>query len=42
MKFYTCAHQYGSKVLVRGVHNGVRFTKRDDFSPTLYVNPRVV
>ena len=40
MKFYTCAHQYGSKVLVRGVHNGVRFTKRDDFSPTLYVKAK--
>lgn len=40
MKFYTCAHQYGSKVLVRGVHNGVRFTKRDDFSPTLYVRSK--
>ena len=37
MKFYTCAHQYGSKVLVRGVHNGVRFTKRAEFKPTLYV-----
>jgi DNA polymerase elongation subunit (family B) len=40
MKFYTCAHQYGSKVLVRGVHNGVRFTKRDDFSPTLFVKSK--
>lgn len=40
MKFYTCAHQYGSKVLVRGVHNGVRFTKRDDFSPTLFVKAK--
>lgn len=40
MKFYTCAHQYGSKVLVRGVHNGVRFTKRDDFSPTLFVRSK--
>ena len=40
MKFYTCAHQYGSKVLVRGVHNGVRFTKRADFSPTLYVKSK--
>jgi len=40
MKFYTCAHQYGSKVLVRGVHNGVRFTKRADFSPTLYVKAK--
>jgi DNA polymerase elongation subunit (family B) len=40
MKFYTCAHQYGSKVLVRGVHNGVRFTKRADFSPTLYVRAK--
>ena len=41
MKFYTCAHQYGSKVLVRGVHNGVRFPKRDDFSPVLYVKAKV-
>jgi DNA polymerase elongation subunit (family B) len=40
MKFYTCAHQYGSKVLVRGVNNGVRFTKRADFSPTLYVKSK--
>lgn len=40
MKFYTCAHQYGSKVLVRGVHNGVRFIKRDDFSPTLFVKAK--
>jgi len=37
MNFYTCAHQYGSKILTRGVKNGVRFTKRADFSPTLYV-----
>jgi len=41
MKFYTCAHQYGSKVLVRGVHNGVRFTKRDEFSPTLFVKAKI-
>lgn len=40
MKFYTCAHQYGSKVLVRGVHNGVRFTKRAEFSPTLFVKAK--
>ena len=40
MKFYTCAHQYGSKVLVRGVHNGVRFTKRAEFSPTLFVRAK--
>ena len=40
MKFYTCAHQYGSKVLVRGIHNGVRFIKREDFSPTLYVKSK--
>jgi len=40
MKFYTCAHQYGSKVLVRGVHNGVRFTTRAEFSPTLYVKSK--
>ena len=40
MKFYTCAHQYGSNVLVRGVNNGVRFTKRADFSPTLYVKSK--
>lgn len=37
MNFYTCAHQYGSKILTRGVKNGVRFTKRADYSPTLYV-----
>lgn len=40
MKFYTCAHQYGSKVLVRGIHDGVRFIKREDFSPTLYVKSK--
>jgi DNA polymerase elongation subunit (family B) len=40
MKFYTSAHQYGSKILVRGVHNGVRFNRREDFSPTLYVKSK--
>jgi len=40
MKFYTCAHQYGSKILTRGIHNGVRFTKRAEFSPTLYVKSK--
>ena len=40
MKFYTSAHQYGSKILVRGVHNGVRFNRREDFSPVLYVKSK--
>ena len=40
MKFYTSAHQYGSKILVRGVHNGVRFSRREDFSPVLYVKSK--
>jgi DNA polymerase elongation subunit (family B) len=40
MKFYTCAHQYGSKILVRGVRDGERFIRRDDFSPTLFVKSK--
>lgn len=38
MDFYTCAHQYGAKILTRGVKNGKRFITRADFSPVLYVN----
>lgn len=38
--FYISAHQYGSKILVRGVKNGVRFERREDFSPILYVKSK--
>ena len=37
MNFYTCAHQYGSKVLTRGIVNGKRVTRRADFKPVLFV-----
>ena len=35
--FYTFAQHYGSKILVRGVYNGKRYTRRADFKPVLYV-----
>lgn len=40
MNFYTCAFQYGAKVLTRGIKNGRRFTERADFSPVLFVKAK--
>lgn len=40
MNFYTCAYQYGAKVLTRGIENGKRVTKRADFSPVLFVKAK--
>ena len=36
-QFYSWAWQYGNKVLLRGVRDGVRFNSKQEFKPTLYV-----
>ena len=36
MKFYTSVQKVGDSILVRGYDNGIRFTHKDKFSPTLY------
>lgn len=35
--FYTNVSQYGSKILLRGVENGVRFKRKVPYSPYLFV-----
>jgi DNA polymerase elongation subunit (family B) len=37
MEFYTSAHAFGDKILVRGYENGRQYKRKVDFSPTLYV-----
>jgi DNA polymerase elongation subunit (family B) len=37
MEFYTSAHAFGDKILVRGYENGRPYKRKIDFSPTLYV-----
>ena len=40
-KFYTYARHYGDKILYRGISDkGKRFSRRIDFSPTLYVKAK--
>lgn len=36
-QFYSWAWQYGNKVLLRGVRDGVRFNSRQEFKPSLFV-----
>ena len=38
MNFYTFAKQRGNNILLRGVFNGKRFTRRVGFKPSLFVN----
>ncbi len=37
MSFYTCVESYGSKILYRGVENGVRVQRAIPFNPTLFI-----
>ena len=40
-KFYTYARHYGDKILYRGISDkGKRFSRKIDFSPTLYVKAK--
>jgi DNA polymerase elongation subunit (family B) len=40
MNFYTNVQLIGNQFLVRGVENGKRFERRDEFFPTLYVKTK--
>lgn len=35
--FYTSVHVYGGKILYRGIENGRKILRRDDYYPTLFV-----
>jgi len=37
MSFYTCVESHGSKILYRGVENGVRVQRAIPFDPTLFI-----
>lgn len=37
MSFYTCVESHGSKILYRGVENGVRVQRAIPFNPTLFI-----
>lgn len=38
---YTNVYNYGSKILLRGVENGRRISRKVDFSPTVWVNGKL-
>ena len=40
MEFYTSAHAWGDKILVRGYENGRQYQRKVDFYPTLFVTSR--
>ena len=40
MNFYTNVQLIGNQILVRGVQDGKRFERRDEFFPTLYVKTK--
>ena len=37
MNFYTCVETRGNKILYRGVENGLRVSRKEAYSPTLFV-----